>query len=1054
LALDIPSVDDFKLSIMNACYLNRCFGPATWASPAFTESDRLPARASFDYYQSAAAAAEGGRAPQVQSLNGTWAFHMLDRPEALTEKHARGTGMGGWDRIPVPSNWTLHGYGHPHYTNIVMPFSERPPQVPKKNPTGVYARDFDVPEEWRGQQVILDVGGAESVLHVFCNGRPVGMGKDSRLNSEFDLTPHLKFGRANRLVLVVVKWSDATFVEDQDQWWMGGIFRDVRVYAVQSNRIADVFVRGEVSAPYVDGVLRGHVRFAWADRAARPTALRGRVHGPNGKHLRRLDFSVEIAEHRNHLDASLDEAHFEVDVRGVKLWSAEDPQLYTVLLGIETAGGEQWVRVQTGFREVAVRDGKVCVNGKPVFFHGVNRHDHDPDTGKYLTPERMLQDAVLMKSLNINAVRTSHYPNDPEWYAICDRVGLYLIDEANIESHAYHNTLCRDERYAPAFLERVKRMVMRDKNHPSILFWSLGNESGYGPNHDAAAGWVRHYDPSRLLHYEGAISKWQSRSSWHAGHRVTDVVCPMYPGLEEIEEWMRDPKRDRRPLILCEYSHAMGNSNGGLADYYALFHKYFDAGLQGGFIWEWVDHGIRSFTTKGEEFYAYGGDFNDQPNDANFVCDGLVGPNRELHPACFELMHLARPVDVTAANWKKGVFRVENRRHFTSLDDLACVWELRVCGDTVKSGKLDVRGIAPGASKELAIGALPDLSAHMRGEVFMHFRFALRKETVALAKGFELAHVQIEVPAGHPARWSALAPQKGASITVTEARKGCFDVEAADAAARWSFGPEGLREYSAAGRVLLVDGPVPQFWRAPTDNDGVKLWSGQHYKAIGRWQALGVDRMVVRHGEVTVEAGKGGLVQVRCPFNASGRDRFDDVSGFFHYTLAADGTWDVRMDVKLGTELVDLARVGMRIGADPRFEFLSWFGRGPWENYPDRKASAHVDLYRLAIDDFREEYVMPQEHGHRCDVRWALLSNEAGDLRIASPQVFGFTVGRHTSEQLFAAKHQYQLPKSDRVWLYLDAFHRGVGTGSCGPDTTAAYRQSAHEFSMILRFVP
>ena len=527
-------------------------GRPSWELPELQSLNRLPARATLISFPTPAAAATFDRAATRWhvSLDGSWDFKLADRPAAAA---AALRGARGWDTVDVPGLWTMQGYDRPQYTNVQMPFAEPPPHVPEANPTGIYRRRFTVPRGWRRRRIVLGFGGVEGVLYLLVNGEPVGISKDSRTPAEFDLTDLVRHGSENELVAVVVRWSDASFVEDQDQWWHAGISREVYL---RSSRIEDVFANASLDDDYRHGLL----------------TVTGVADGP-------LEARLLDQRGRTVLASPVPVA---AEVRAPRQWSAEDPALYTLVVSLED--GES-VACRVGFRRVEIRDRRLLINGKAVLISGVNRHEHDDVTGRVISKESMETDIRLMKQSNINAVRTSHYPDDPYWLDLCDRHGLYVVDEANVESHAYYDEVCRDPRYTGAFVERVKNMVERDKNHPSVILWSLGNESGYGENHDAAAGWIRGRDPSRPLHYEGAI-----RRDWLGGHRATDVVCPMYPEVDKIEAFAKRDD-DPRPLILCEYSHAMGNSNGGLADYFAAFERH--GALQGGFVWEWVDHGIR-----------------------------------------------------------------------------------------------------------------------------------------------------------------------------------------------------------------------------------------------------------------------------------------------------------------------------------------------------------------------------------------------------------------------------------------------------------------------------
>jgi beta-galactosidase len=502
--------------------------------------------------------------------------------------------------------------------------------VPEDNLTGIYAKEFPVRADWKGRRVVLHLGGAESVLYVYINGQAIGLSKDSRLPSEFDISQFVLFGQQNLVVVVVVKWSDASFIEDQDQWWMGGLHREVYIYSTAPVHIADVFAVGSLENNYTDGRLKLKAKIGFPRQPEEGWLVEAQLFDPKGKTIFKKPLR-SIVPAGNAFAWPRLQAEFDEPVKKPLLWSAELPHLYTVVVTLKSPEGKSIESTATrlGFRSVEVKDRMLLVNGRRVLIKGVNRHDHHDTKGKALDRETMRLDAVTMKRFNFNSVRASHYPNDPYWLDLCDELGLYVIDEANLESHAYYQQVGRERRYASAFLERALRMVERDKNHPSVVLWSLGNETGCSPNHQAMAGWIRGYDPSRPLHFEPGIwvkgvEKQPTGKIYDMGYGVTDIVCPMYPAIDSIIEWAADQKHpDRsRPLVMCEYSHAMGNSNGSLADYWDAFEKY--PGLQGGFIWEWIDHGLKQKTKEGQEYWAYGGDFGDQPNDLNFVCDGLV----------------------------------------------------------------------------------------------------------------------------------------------------------------------------------------------------------------------------------------------------------------------------------------------------------------------------------------------------------------------------------------------------------------------------------------------
>ena len=877
-------------------------GGHAWKSPELTSLNRVPPSATLL------------RADPV-SLNGTWEFALAARPEEAVA-------AAGFGPIEVPGLWTMQGFAAPQYTNVKMPFDEPPPRVPEANPTGVYRRRFTVPARWRDRRVVLHFGGSEGALFVTVNGAPVGIAKDARTPAEFDVSDLVRWDAENELVAAVVQWSDATFVEDQDQWWHAGLPRDVFVYATPREHIADVFARGDMNGHLVVDVEAG-------------APARARLLDPDGAAL---------------FDEPLADARLEHDVPAPRQWSAERPDLYTLVV---TAGDDE-VSCRVGFRSVEVAGRRLLVNGRAVRICGVNRHDHDDRRGRAVTRELMEADARLMKQFNVNAVRCSHYPNDPYWLDLCDRVGLYVIDEANIEAHAFYDDLCADPRYAAAFGERVQNMVERDKNHPSVILWSLGNESGYGPNHDAAADWLRAFDPTRPLHYEGAIAR-----DWSGGRRATDVVCPMYADVDSIEAWVAaGDTGDPRPLILCEFSHAMGNSNGGLADYYAAFDRH--EALQGGFVWEWIDHGIRRTDERGRDYWAYGGDFGEARHDANFCADGLVWPDRTPHPAMYELKHLAAPVRVEALDARAGRFRIHNRHHFIDLSHLRGEWE----GGDLPSGSDDV-------------------TLDVSGREHVTFRFFERDG------GREVAWQQFEL------RPPTAAPVRRA-------------------------GPG-----SADDLPLVLDGPHLQLWRAPTDNDGLPLVPDKSPGPLGRWLELGLDSGIpdgVVHRRQVHRLEGGGVL-------------------FEH-------------EVELPEELADLPRIGVVLTLAPGLERLEYRARGPWENYSDRQASAVVGRYRSTVTDQYVPYIAPQEHGHHGDARWLTLTDEQGrGIKVTAQPTIGFSASHFTAADLTAARHTIELEPRAEVILNLDHAQRGLGTASCGPDTSPRYRlrSGTHRFSYVIQ---
>ncbi|TVR59372.1 MAG: DUF4981 domain-containing protein [Spirochaetaceae bacterium] len=1030
-----------------------------WEKPEIVSRNRLEARSSFVPFSDAKSAFgyDRSRSDRVLSLNGSWSFALRPRPEELRESDVGShSSDDSWDTISVPGNWTMQGFDRPHYTNVIMPFPDKPPVVPEENPTGVYRRTFTVPSGWAGRRIVLHVGGAESVYYVFVNGGEVAYATDSRLPSEFDITPYLVPGE-NTVAIVVVRWSASSFIEDQDHWWMAGIYRDVFLYCTEEVYLKDVAVTATPCANSVDGLLVGEVfvgvatgdlpdpcSVEWslfrADNAALPISS-GRA---------KVDPSYRAAGHR---------VVIETELPGVDLWSPESPTLYTLVVALHAGDrGVEWTAIRTGFRSVEVGGRELRINGKPVMIKGVNRHDHDESTGKYVSRERMLEDIRLLKQFNFNAVRTSHYPNDTEWYDLCDEYGILLVDEANIEAHHYYDQVCRSESYAAAFLARVSRMVVRDRNHPSIFAWSLGNESGYGQNHDAAAGWTRRVDPSRVLHYEGAVrAVWgQGPSDFTRGHAATDIICPMYSPLDRIRAWAESDTDDYRPFILCEYSHAMGNSNGNLKEYWELFERYH--GLQGGFIWDWVDQGLARTDENGVKYWAYGGDYGDEPNDANFCINGMVSPDRTPHPAMWEFKKLAQPVAVEAEDAALGRFVVRNKQYFTDIAWLECLWEVTVNGIAVERGVIHDLRTGPRQSERITVQFEP-ARVLASDELHIMFRFVTRDDLPWADAGHIVAWEQFELPSAGSAIQPPLPnPQRsGRPIAdeprVTESGERHAIIESS--AGRFEFVDGALSVWRVGNQDLIVQPILPAVFRAPTDNDGVKLWTGQEQKALGPWRDTGLDatELTSKAFEVSEldpepdsEAAAGVLVRARHEISCR-----SGVVGSFavEYSFSRSGV-HVRNTIDAADVVPEYPRIGVTFAMPEGYEAVTWYGRGPHESYIDRKAGAPFGVYTGSVDELYFPYVMPQENGNRTDVRWFTVARDDGaGITVRFPEPLQFTVAHHTAHDLYAARHTNDVPRRPQTYISIDYRQRGLGTASCGPDTLEKYRIRPGRFVFV-----
>lgn len=1001
-------------------------------APEITHIGRLPMRATLFPFPDVQSARENqpSSSPYFQSLNGVWDFHLAAKPDAVPIEFVSPDFVPaqGWAKLPVPSNWAMNGYDKPHYTNVQMPFPQEPPFVPDENPTGCYITRFSVDSNWEGRRIVLHFGGAESVLAVWINGQPVGIAKDTRLPSEFDITPFVKHGQENTLACVCIKWSDASFIEDQDQWWLGGIYRDVFLVSTEDTFIRDVFAVGEM-----DGQLKVQAVIGFSADRERDWKLKAQVFDSSGTVV--LDLIEKTVSTKRAYVSNRFTAHWEEQLENPQVWSAETPHLYTLVVTLVSPEGREveHTSCRFGFRSVRLGDRELLINGRAVMFKGVNRHEWNDTTGKVLTLEDMRQDIVLMKQHGFNAIRTSHYPNDERFYDLCDELGMYVIDEADIEAHDFMKFLNNDVRYSSAWLERCSRMVERDKNHACIWAWSLGNESGYGANHDAAAAWIRHYDPSRVLHYEGVansnVDKWIPLDEWNA-FLATDLICPMYSSVEDISNWaITDNPKDRRPLILCEYSHAMGNSNGTLAEYVEAFESHH--GLQGGFIWEWVDHGIRvgnnvgnhpNVKASGGPHWLYGGDFGDEPNDLNFVCDGLVWPDRRPHPAMQECKTLFSPV---AVSWNEasGCLDVRSKADFVSLNWLRVEWQLERDGEVVSSGELPALDIAPDETRSFPL----PLSLPREETIALNTSFISKEKTSWCEAGFVVAEHQIVLREA-----SLVAEPMPFPASPREGDNG-FTLESDGLTA--TIGALGLSSLSAQGRELLAAPMQLQVWRGATDNDGIKGWTGQEEKPLGRWLAAGLDRVQLAPVELRHEEGRVIVV------TRGVTERHPEALGLRQTFATQNGVLRVENEFVVHEGVPDLPRLGLTLALIQGFENLDWLANGPHENYCDRKTGARFGRFSSTVAGEYVPYILPQEHGNHTGVRRLSVSNGEAKIEFrALEKPFEASVSHFTPADLFAAKHTFDLQPRPETWVNLDFAQRGLGTASCGPDTLDKYK--------------
>lgn len=943
-----------------------------------TGSGRMPAR---EWARSDA---------QMITVSGEWAFRYSPDPSAPLDFLDGETGPG-WGRIDVPSHWQLRGHGRPIYLNIRYPIPVDPPHVPDDNPTGDYVRRVHVPAQWADGRVLLHFDGVDSFGRVWVNGHEVGTTSGSRLVNEFDVTDVVRVDADNVIAVRVLQWSANTYLEDQDMWWLSGIFRDVHL---------------ELRRP---GSMTGHRVTADFDPAT-----------GGGRLLVETDVAARVVIPELDIDAPAGQPMTVPDVRP---WSAESPSLYR---GTVTSAGET-IELVIGFRRVDVVDGVLRVNGRRVLFRGVNRHDFDPDNGRAVDERSMLRDVVLMKQHNINAVRTSHYPPPARFLELCDEYGLWVIDECDFETHGFNpedwdhelpGNPVDDERWRDALVDRMRRMVVRDRNHPSILMWSVGNECGAGSAIRAMAAEARRLDPTRLIHYE---------RDWTCEH--VDVYSRMYPAHDEVdrigrraeprlEDAVLDAHRRNLPFILCEYAHAMGNGPGGLPEYQALFERY--PRCQGGFVWEWIDHGLRTRDSAGREFYGYGGDFGEELHDGNFVADGLVFPDRTPSPGLAELKKVFEPVRI--AGDSTGI-RISNLQDHSDTRTLLFTWVLEAQGRVAAEGTLDVPPIPAGADGVVARPDLPPVA----GESWLTVRATLAEGTAWAPAGHELASGQWRVADAVPRR---TVP----SVT-------------------WVGDRLGPGRFDPHGRLIDLGGipltpPRLDLWRAPIDND-FGLWGDA---VEPRWRAAGLDRM---HDRIeSVDRGRDFLrAHVRTAAAASDCA----IRSVWTWSADTDGLTLALAIEPIGGWNVELPRLGIRLGLPNDRQLVEWFGRGPGETYADSDSSQLIGRYRASVDELQTPYLRPQENGNRSDVRELIVDStdrSAGRpaLHVVGSPTFAFTARRWTTEDLAAAAHPTDLVARDQVWLNLDLEQYGLGSAACGPGVLPQHVRAVRPTAMTLRF--
>jgi beta-galactosidase len=1007
-----------------------------WENPRMIGRNKEAPRATAVPFADVGSALAGDpkESPWHLSLNGKWSFNWSKNPASRPVDFFQSEyDVSAWDLIPVPANWQLHGYGYPIYTNVRYPWGEPdPPRVPHDfNPVGSYRRTFTVPEDWDDRQIYLSFGGVSSAFYLWVNGHEVGYSQGSRTPAEFNVTDYLKPGE-NMVALEVYRYSDGSYLECQDFWRISGIFRDVSLYSWDDLHIRDFEVHTDLDEDFRDADLGVDVWVRNLDSEARQFSIAAQIFDAEGTlvigGLATSDSVGGGSETRVRLDHHLADP---------PKWSAEDPNLFRLVVTLSDADGSAVHSVSTnvGFREVEIAGGQLLVNGVAVLIKGTNRHEHDPDTAHVMSTEGMVRDILLMKQHNINAVRTSHYPDVPEWYDLTDRYGLYVIDEANIESHGIgydpDTTLGNKPEWGKAHMDRTVSMVERDKNHPSIIIWSLGNEAGDGVNFTATSSWIRKRDPSRPVHYERA----------ELGPN-TDIYCPMYERIPQIVEYAK--KFDDRPLIMCEYSHAMGNSNGNLKEYWDAFSRY--ERLQGGFIWDWVDQGLRQpIPGRPDEFYfAFGGAFEPPGvyHDDNFLMNGLVSADRVPHPGLLELKKLHQYIDISAVDLQQGKIEIANEFGFINLDKFKGFWELKGDGEVLASGRLPAVDVAASESQIVTL-PLPDVAPQPGVEYWLDLSFRLADDTAWAKKGHEVAWEQFKLDLEADAVLMKTADMPSLEVDEDE---GQISVSGDGFNLRFDIGTGTISSWIVDGAELVASGPRGNFWRAPTDNDrgnGMPKRCAQWKAATGNWNLA------------SSAVNKVGPAKVEVRFNGA----YPDVSSTNEvvYTVHGNGEIVVVHSFTPGkSELPELPRFGMQLVVPGGFETLTWYGRGPHETYWDRKVGARVGVWSGSVDDQFVDYSEPQENGNKTDVRWVSLTNDDGTgLIVTGEPLIAFSAHHFTTQDLETAKYSYQMRRRENITLNIDMQQTGVGgDDSWGARTHDEYTLWPEPMSYTFRLRP
>ncbi|HIY88980.1 MAG TPA: DUF4981 domain-containing protein [Candidatus Bacteroides pullicola] len=1020
------------LSLGLATLLSLSVGAQTfteWQDAGVNAVNRAPMHTDYFAYESPELATQGERESSAyyMSLNGQWKFNWVRHADARpTDFWKPDYNDRAWDTMPVPGVWEMNGYGDPQYVNIGYGWREQwknnPPQVPtEENHVGSYRRTITVPASWKGKDIIAHFGSVTSNIYLWVNGKYVGYSEDSKLQAEFDLTRYLRPGQENLIAFQVFRWCDGTYLEDQDFFRFSGVGRDCYLYAREKRRIEDIRVTPDLDTEYKDGTLTVDVKLKGSAIATL------KLKDAQGKEVAAATTRGETVT---------------LNVNNPHKWTAETPYLYTLYAQIGELAPAEVIPVKVGFRKIELKNAQVLVNGQPVLFKGANRHEMDPDGGYVVSRQRMLQDVQIMKDLNINAVRTCHYPDDPYWYALCDEYGLYMVAEANLESHGMgydEATLAKREDFRKAHLERNQRNVQRNFNHPSIIFWSLGNEAGYGSNFEAAYDWVKAEDPSRPVQYE------------RAGYEgKTDIYCPMYYRYWDCETYCKDDSKTK-PLIQCEYAHAMGNSMGGFKEYWDIIRQY--PKYQGGFIWDFVDQGIHKTGTNGKLIYAYGGDFNKfDASDINFCNNGIIGPDRVYNPHAYEVRYFYQNIWTTPVDLKKGQVKVYNENFFRDLSAYYLEWQVLKNGRVMRSGRVDDLDVAPRQSATLT---LPIGRYCQHAEWLLNVSYKLKANEGLLTAGHTVARDQLVLNPYKPAALvhanEANSNEQIVEPVVRNNDNNYLIVTGEDFRIEFDKHNGYLCHYEADGLSYLKEGSVlkPNFWRAPTDNDfgaglqnKYRIWLNPELKLTSLDQRM-ENGVAVVEARYDIPAVKGQLALT--------------------YVINNRGAIQVTQQLKAdkGTKVSDLFRFGMQLQMPRSFDNIEYYGRGPVENYADRNHASFLGRYRQSVDSQFYPYVRPQENGNKTDLRWWRVLNVGGNgLEIKAEAPFSASALHYTIESLDEGtkkiqRHSNEVEQADLTNILIDKAQMGLGCiDSWGALPLEKYRLPYQDYSFTFTLTP